>query len=469
MLQGAVGEEEIPAKLGNLKDPWTSNLRHTGDGDPDENDFESALFPREEENADEAPAWSDPDPDSTKVDLESLALRRKLRTSLDEKLLSVGMYEERLRKQRQAMSSQVNWSQLEQMKEYKTVPMSLKSASERLEPGKIELSRLKDANQSETSNSVVGSVEFHPSSPLLLTAGLDRHLRFFNVDGVENTRVQSIFIKDMPIHQASFADGGSKVVASGRRPFFYVLDLETAKIEREAKLFGRQERSIEAFATSPSSKTVAFFGRDGNIPLVSMLSRQVIGNIKMNGSVRAGTFLADGHKLLTSGQDGIIYLWDLRKYQCIDRFIDEGNVGSAALAASSDPYTFASGSTVGIVNVYRIPETSGRGASQEGLSKPTIPQQLRPLKALNHLVTSADIVRFSPDGQILAIASRLTRDAFKLIHVRSLTAFSNWPTSRTPLHYVHSACFSPKGGYLAIGNARGRVLLYRLSQYPETC
>lgn len=429
---------------------------------------ESTLFHIDEENVDEeAPAWSDPDPDSLKINLESLAFRRKLRRSEEEELLSVGMYEQRLRKQREAMSLQVHWSQSEQKQEHKNTSMSVKNASQRLEPGKIELARLKDANRSDISSSVVGSVEFHTSSPLLLTAGLDRHLRFFNVDGVENTKVQSIYIEDMPIHQASFADGGSKVVAAGRRPFFYVLDLETAKIEREAKLFGRQERSIESFTTSPSSNTVAFFGRDGNIPLVSMLSRQVIGNFKMNGSVRAGTFLADGQKLLTSGQDGIIYLWDVRMFQCIDRFIDEGNVGSAALAASSDPYTFASGSNAGIVNVYRIPEASGHSAPQQGSSKPTIPRALRPLKALTHLVTSADVVKFSPDGQILAIASRLTRDALKLIHVRSLTAFSNWPTSRTPLHYVHSACFSPKGGYLAIGNARGRVLLYRLSQYPD--
>ncbi len=55
----------------------------------------------------------------------------------------------------------------------------------------------------------------------------------------------------------------------------------------------------------------------------------------------------------------------------------------------------------------------------------------------------------------------------RVLHVPSMTVFSNWPTSKSPLHYVHSAAFSPNSGYLAIGNARGRVLLYRLHHYSK--
>lgn len=54
-----------------------------------------------------------------------------------------------------------------------------------------------------------------------------------------------------------------------------------------------------------------------------------------------------------------------------------------------------------------------------------------------------------------------------VLHVPSMTVFSNWPTSKSPLHYVHSAAYSPHSGYLAIGNARGRVLLYRLHHYSK--
>jgi U3 small nucleolar RNA-associated protein 18 len=96
---------------------------------------------------------------------------------------------------------------------------------------------------------------------------------------------------------------------------------------------------------------------------------------------------------------------------------------------------------------------------------PTASSSLVHLRTLPHLTTGVDSLAFNPDGQILAMASRMKRDSLKLVHLPSLTAFSNWPTARNPLHYVHSLAFSPGGGYLAIGNAKGRVLLYRLHAY----
>lgn len=72
-----------------------------------------------------------------------------------------------------------------------------------------------------------------------------------------------------------------------------------------------------------------------------------------------------------------------------------------------------------------------------------------------------------PAPQMLAFASRMSKDALRVLHMRSLSVFSNWPTSRSPLHYVHTADFSPHCGFLAIGNAKGRALLYRLHHYQQ--
>lgn len=91
----------------------------------------------------------------------------------------------------------------------------------------------------------------------------------------------------------------------------------------------------------------------------------------------------------------------------------------------------------------------------------------RPLKTFMNLTTTIDSLAFNTDSQILAMASRMKRDSLRLVHLPTCTVFSNWPTSRSPLHYVHSLAFSPGGGYLAIGNAKGRVLLYRLHHYPS--
>lgn len=78
-----------------------------------------------------------------------------------------------------------------------------------------------------------------------------------------------------------------------------------------------------------------------------------------------------------------------------------------------------------------------------------------------------DSLAFNHDCQMLAMASRMKKDSLRLVHLPSGSVFSNWPTSRTPLHYVHCLAFSPRGGYLAAGNAKGKVLLYRIHHYAE--
>ena len=107
-----------------------------------------------------------------------------------------------------------------------------------------------------------------------------------------------------------------------------------------------------------------------------------------------------------------------------------------------------------MVNLYADPHAPG-GA---GAPAP-------PLKAFMNLTTQVDTLAFSADGDILACASRMKKDALRLVHVPTRTVFANWPTARSPLQFVHCAAFSPGGAYLAVGNARGRALLYRLHHY----
>jgi U3 small nucleolar RNA-associated protein 18 len=75
------------------------------------------------------------------------------------------------------------------------------------------------------------------------------------------------------------------------------------------------------------------------------------------------------------------------------------------------------------------------------------------------------VLEYSRDAQCLALASSRLRDQLRIVHTASGSVFENWPTSSTPLRYVSSLSFSPNGGYLAVGNDRGRVLLYRLRHY----
>lgn len=70
-----------------------------------------------------------------------------------------------------------------------------------------------------------------------------------------------------------------------------------------AGLVGRPEKSLESFAAcpAPDNPLVAFLGNEGCVPLVSLRSRQCVGDLKMSGTVRTAAFSADGLELLTSG------------------------------------------------------------------------------------------------------------------------------------------------------------------------
>ena len=453
------------------------------------------------DDAPTAGVWEDPDDANSTVNVARLARLRKLRTDEAETDLDGARYVARIRKQHRRLHQRTGWADIDEkarsngskdassalshlLREGGAMVEEdggLASSGRALPQGTLEATRVRDANAAEPSNAVLRSVAFHANGALFLTAGLDKTVRLFDIDGTNNPKVQGVFFEDLPVHKACFANGGAAVVAAGRRDYFYVYDLAQGAVERVAPLVGRPEKSLESFVQSPETDgsahlndpMLAFLGADGHVPLVSLKSRTCVGAVKMNGSARSAAFAADGRHLLTAGGDSTTYVWDLRNQKrCVEKIVDDGALTVTALAASPSGAHVAFGSESGVVNVYetrgfRTFGSVGDGNGNEppstgGYRRETRP---KPTRALMNLTTSADALTFNGDGQMLAMSSRLKRDALRLVHLPSCTVFSNWPSSKTPLHYVWCTAFSPTGGYLAVGNARGKALLYRIHAY----
>lgn len=453
------------------------------DSDDDDNDSDQ----------DNKPAWVDEDDDDVKVDLLRTDRLRKLRTDRGEDTkahpLTGAELNQRLRaryKSTMQNTAQTSWARLDDDdgdedgnadEDQDDDAAALQSSSQpllrqgsaasgRLPPNILNVVRCPDANQSDYNQAVVQAVQFHPGSdpnqPLLLTAGLDKTLRFFQVGKDKSKKIHGIHFPKLPIYSAAFLGETGKVVVSGRRSFFYIYDSIAGKLDLVPRISGREEKSLERCVPSPDGKMIAFMGNDGYVILVDVHSKQWIANLKLNGSVRAVTFTPDGEYLLASGSDGDVYRFEIRTRQCVERFSNQDGTISSYLAASSRRH-MAVGAESGVVNLYSDDYSRRR-------TKPAVMDfgvERTPIKSIMNMRTSADMVRFNHDGQILAMSSRREKNSMKLLHVPTATVFSNWPTSKTPLNYVWSMDFSPQSKFLAVGNDKGKCLLYQLQHYNQ--
>ena len=403
------------------------------------------------------PAWVDEGEEDVTVGIAGESRRRKLRRDVAETEVGGEVFSERLRDKYRELSGPRShaWAALKPRGAEREAPSDailrrsgtlLAPRGASLLPKVIEATRVKDANVTEPSASVLQAIEFHPKSLLMITAGFDKMLRVFDVDGVKNPKVRAAFFEDLPIRRAKFVDDAT-VLCAGRRPYCYKYNVETGAVSRIPQVSGMEGSSLENFSVGKDLRCVSFLGRNGEVCLVSSKTNRKVAELRVDHRATCAAFASD-RELAVTNSVGEVTRWDLRTYRCLDRFSDEGNLKATALAAGSGYW--AVGSESGVCNVY---------AGQLGGSGPK--------KAVMNLTTKCDHLSFAPSGELLAISSSMKRDALRLVHLPTCTTYQNWPTSKTPLHYVHCTAFSPQSGYLAVGNARGKCLLYRLGHYPE--
>lgn len=454
----------------SLWEDRTGDARIAGSDDGEDNDDRVGTAIQQAKNS--GRVWSDPDDRTVQVSIADRNRLRKLRRSEDESLLSGEQYEERLRTHHRKVHPRTRWAKPRTGDDDDSIQLEAAAAlgrPTRLPAGNLEVTPLSDANLADRSKTSVSCVAFHPGGRLLFTAGKDKRLSIFQIDGVKNPKVQSVFFHDMPIYKAAFCCGGDRIVASGRRRHFYSVDIAGGAVTRIPFLTHISDKSLEKFAVCPDSQgqkpTAAFLLDEGHIALVSLQSNAVTGTLKMNGSVRSAAFSPDGQQLLSSGGDGVVYTWDLRTQRCLGRRVDEGTLCGTSLACSSD--YFATGSDGGVVNLHSRAAVSGFSETGTQGGIPGRPFNFPPLKSFMNLTTTVNTVAFSPDQQVLAMGSQFVKGSLRLVHVASRTVFSNWPTPKTPLSFVHSVAFSPNGGLLAVGTGKGRALLYRLNHYTS--
>ena len=429
------------------------------------------------------PAWVDPDSSALAVTLidatpqRGSKLKKKLRKSMDEKVISAEDYESRLRTQFEKIHarSDVSWADLDAADRSSSdddddsesdgdnASQFLRSTTKRivgdtsgmLPPGILGIQHRVDANKAHPNTSPLSAVKFHPNGQLALVASTDCSVRVYHVDGRVNAKVQGVVFQDLPVRSADFTADGKEVIAAGRRKYFYSYSLETGHVKRITQIKGCTDKSYERMIVSPDNQYLAMLGKDGVVQLLSRHTKQSIGTLKMNGTLDAAQFSLDGSSLFTVGNNAEVYVWDLKTRRCAGTFQDADAFNCSSLAVSPSGHYLATGSRSGVVNIYDIKSRAFDG-------------EVSPVKSFMNLTTPISSLAFNSDSQILSAASVHSPNQLKMFHIPSMSTFSNWPTQKSPLRSITCLDFSPHSGYFMVGNTNGRALLYRLLHYQSS-
>lgn len=484
----------------------------------------------ESEDEHDKPAWEDSDDERLVVSLASVPQLRKLRETAEDDVVNGKEYSRRLRKQYERLYPTPNWAlqatgnakkkRRRTMDEDEsgeesasdmdvdgedltTQPLAklLKDADilsrassgsvkrRKLQPGTVDIQRLKDVMKAGPST--ITSLSFHPTYPILMSSGPSATLWLHHVNPSPpnpNPLLTSLHIKKTPLTTTAFHPSASesRIFLSARRRYFHIWNIATGKVEKITRIYGHQheQRTMEYFSLSPNGKYVALRGSSkkggGVVNVLDAANLQWItqARIESRGGIADFAWWSNGEGMAIAGKNGEITEWSVND-GVIGRWNDEGAVGTTVIAlggkSGRDNWIggdrwIAVGSSSGVVNVYdRRAWCEATGQSSDANNG--IPQAPKPLRDLQNLTTPISHLTFSPDGQILAMASRWKHNAMRLVHLPSATVYKNWPTEKTPLGRITSVAWGKptedeerEGSFalMAVGNEAGHVRLWEV-------
>ena len=420
-------------------------------------------------------AWEDPDDKDFEMDISKVARLRKLRKNKEETVISGEEYQNRLKEYyNKAINNShfYDWANKaveedeKQEESYldsilKTNIGILESAKADTLPGEIiKLSKAAMIPIESRHSSVVQSLDFHKNNETLLSSGLDKTVKIFNISKEFETNqyelrpLKTLYCKNLPVLTAKFNCSSNEVLATGLKKYILSFDLVKETFDKSAPSFvtSRLDGKIKSFTLSPDEQKIALFGNNQYILIISAKTKQLLFELRLNSECSACCFSHDGKYLFAATEDGQLYQWDLATRKVVESFNDLGSLKTTSLDFSEDNKYLVTGNSVGIANLY-------------GFNQLTQTLEKNIVKEFGNLTTGLDNVKINPSGEMMVLTSRWKRNAVRLVHLPTQTVFSNWPNLRTKLAYVNTACFSRNNQFMALGNDLGNVIVYNFEHY----
>lgn len=469
---------------------------------------------RTKPNAKDAPAWEDSDDERLTVSLANVTQLRKLRTSEADDIINGTEYTLRLRQQYLRLNPLPEWARKAEeppkkrrrrssaasdssdasdealggddfnadalpldklLREAGTLNRSTLVRTRFLRPEVLDIQRSRDIPDTHKD---VTSLAFHPKYPVLLSSSTSSMLFLHHIAPTAyptpNPMLTSTKVSLVPIRRAQFTPDGSKIFVAGRRRYIHSWDIESGEIQKTNKIQGHQEeqRTWERFRLSPCGRYLGLIASTrkggGVINILNVHTMQWIAAARLDsrGGIIDFCWWRTGNGLTILGKGGQVGEYSMVSKRFLGIWNDEGSNGATAIAlgGSHGPELLgedrwvAIGSASGVVNIYDRHALILPSKEDELALKP----RPEPVRALMNLITPVTILTFSPDGQLLAMATRYKRDGLKLVHLPSCTVYRNWPTEQTPLGRIEAVAFGTKSDMLAVGNDQGKIRIWEI-------
>lgn len=302
--------------------------------------------------------------------------------------------------------------------------------------------------------SSVSCLHFHPSKPWLLVGRKDGFVSVSEIDALGNNQLFLCKVPRNSILAAKFTTEDAKVILCSSKLGVLVWDLEKRHLEPLPRYSSKDRSSWVGVDISSCGKYVTLFGRDGHIALLSGSGLATLGEFKMSGSALCCTFDNQRKLLLTAGTEHKLYLWDLMSLKCLKILHVDSGCAITSLALSPDGAFLVVGTELGVLGLCKYEDIIATQDASVQLGKPFM-----------NLVTRISCARVHPSSELLCFSSPDRIRALRIVHLRSLRVFSNWPKDITPIHRVQDVVFDTTGHYMAIGNEKGNVLIYGLNHF----
>ncbi|KAI4103981.1 MAG: hypothetical protein L6R37_003543 [Teloschistes peruensis] len=302
-------------------------------------------------------------------------------------------------------------------------PSTSQSGKRKLRSEVIEIQRTKDVGGVQPS--AVTSLEFHPHHAILLSSGPASTISLHHISPHPpnpNPLLTSLHIRSTSLATSSFLPpNGSKALFAGRRRYFHSWDLETGRVDKISRIHGHEgeQKTMERFKLSPCGRWMGLVGSQrkggGLINVLDANTKQWIAEVRVEskGGVADFAWWRDGNGMTVLGKGGEAVEWEGKQKKILARWVDEGAVGTTIVAMGGhgtgakdlgNDRWVAVGSSSGIVNVYDRKNWEARDMAANP----------KPVRAFDQLTTPTSHLNFSPDGQLMVMASRWKRDALRI-------------------------------------------------------